>query len=189
MEAGTMIEFRIPDEAIEQLRDLLEEDKKLQWEVGDFIVAYWAEIQKYIPEKEHRKMHAKLIRDFANGTGASRTTLRDREKMSMFFTVLERERYEVFTFHQFRALRSAGEDWQEWAEWALINGFNGAPASHRAIREAIKGERDPYLALIEDLDSIAKKVRKIMDAEETPKSVRTGLSCIPTIIEDVKGTL
>ncbi|MHC4370906.1 MAG: hypothetical protein ACYSW8_25125 [Planctomycetota bacterium] len=181
--------IQIPDEALAQLRSLLEHDTQVQWAVGDFICDFWEETLKYIRPEEVREKHAELITQFADGTGASRTTLRDREKMSLQFTVRERERFPMYTFHQFRALRSAGEDWEEWAEWGLVNGFNGAPASTRVLRAAIKGEQDPYDVLHKQLDDIEKKARKLMDAEDSPDSVKRGLTLIPTIITDVKESL
>ena len=91
----------------------------------------------------------------------------------------------MFSYHQFRALRSAGEeDWREYAEIAADEGWSVAK-----IRKEIRGELDPYLMLLEELDSIETKVKKIMDAEETPRSVRTGLSLIPPIIQDTRSTL
>lgn len=177
-----MVNFQIPDEALDQLSSLLDQSGKTQWEIGDFIVAYWEEMLKYVHPSEVREQHAELIRQFAAGTRADRTTLRDREKMSMFFTVEDRLRWgEVFSYHQFRALRSAGEDWEEYAVRAADENWSVA-----RIRKEIKGEHTLAEVIRKRLDKIEDNARKIMDDEEVPDNVRTSLMLIPTIVEDTK---
>ena len=122
------MKFQIPDEALLQLRDLLEQDATMQWEIGRFIAVYWEEVLKYVDTRDTREAHAEVIRQFATGTGADRTTLRDREKMWLFFTDEDRARFPTFTYHQFRALRKAGpNDWERWAELAALNNCNTSP--------------------------------------------------------------
>ena len=176
---------QIPDEALDQLERLLEEDGGIQWEIGDFLVAFWEEMKRYLPTAEQKEAHAELIRQFATGTRADRTTLRDRKAMSVFFPVRVRDRFPMFSYHQFRALRSAGEeDWWAWAELAADEGWSVAK-----IRKQIKGEEDPLKKLLEELDSIEAKALKIIFDETQPVSAREGLVLIPTIIQDVKETL
>jgi hypothetical protein len=179
------MKFQIPDEALFQLRSMLEQEGKHQWEIGKFLSDYWEEMLKYIHPGEAREQHAEMIRQFAKGTQADRTTLRDRKNMWTFFTDADRLEFEEYTYHWFRALKSAGKDnWREYADRAVEKDWSVAQ-----VRRAIKKDKDPYLLLVKDLDSIEKKARKLMDSEDTPSSVRTGLCLIPTIIQDVKETL
>lgn len=178
-----MIDFQIPDEALLQLRDLLDKEGGAQWETGDFIVAYWEEVLKYVEPNEVREAHAKVIRKFASGTGADPTTLRDRERMSLFFTKADRARFPMFTYHQFRALRSAGEDeWEWWAEVAARENWSVAK-----IREAIDDfNTEGTEVLLKRLDKLDKQTRKIMDDDRIDEEVRTSLCLIPTILQDTK---
>jgi hypothetical protein len=178
--------FQIPDEAYDQLRTLLEHDGSIQWQVGDFITEFWTEMKRYLVESEVNKAHAKMIRDFADHTGADRTTLRDRERMSRFFTQEERAEYPILTFHQFRALRSAGDDWQQWAEWAMENGRQGAPASTSKIRQAIKESKDPTPDFLKRLERMEKDGQWVLSNEEPPKDVKDGVALVLTILEDTK---
>jgi hypothetical protein len=176
-----MIQIQIPDEALDQLRTLLEKDGQMQWIIGDFIVDFWTEVQKYVDTSDTREAHAEVIRQFASGTGADRTTLRDREKMSMFFTKADRARFPLFTYHQFRALRKAGEGWEEYAEIAANNGYSVAQ-----IRNLIDTEEAPMEVLKKRIAKLCRATWKIMDDETVPMEVRTSLSLIPTILEDTE---
>ena len=177
-----MIRFQIPDEALMQLRDLLEQDGEMQWVIGDFIAGYWTEMLKYVKPEEVREEHAEMIRQFAAGTGADRTTLRDREKMSLFFAKADRLLYPEFTYHQWRALRKAGpNDWERWAEIAALNNWSVAK-----IRSMMDGDKNPMEVLLKRINKLGISVRKILDDESVPKEVRTSLRLIPTILEDTK---
>ena len=177
-----MIQFQVPDEALDQLRSILERDGQTQWEIGDFIVAYWTETLKYVEPQEIGNAHAELIRQFAAGTGADRTTLRDREKMSLFYSKADRAKFPVFTYHQFRALRKAGpNDWERWAELASNQNWGVAK-----IRLEIAKKESPMEVLLKRIDKLGKATRKILDDQDVPKEVRASLSLIPTILEDTK---
>jgi hypothetical protein len=176
-----MIQFQIPDEALNQLRTLLEQDGEMQWQIGQFIVDYWQEMLKYVKQDEVREAHAELIRQLARGTGADRSTLRDREKMRLFFTDDDLARFPVFTYHQWRALRSAGERWLEFAERA--NDENWSVAK---IRAEIKGKPTLAEVTLKRLGKIEDAARKIMDDQEVPDYVRESLILIPTIVADTK---
>jgi hypothetical protein len=178
--------FQIPDEAYAQLEALLEREGGIQWEVGDFIADFWQEMQRYLKPEEEDEAHAKLIRDFADNTGASRSTLRDREKMSMFFTAEDRNRYDVFSYHQFRSLRSAGENWEIWAEWAIRNSFRGRPASEKKIREAIDADRDPTVVYKKKLQRMETDCKGILIDERAPDEVKVNVEEILKILNDTK---
>lgn len=179
------MKFQIPDEALNQLRSMLEKDGSMQWEIGGFISDYWQELLKYVAPKEVKNEHALMIRDFARFTGADPSTLRDREKVYAFFTDVDRERYDTLTYHQFRALKSAGADhWEGWAVKALDGQW-----SVRKIRKEIKGEETPEEALLKRLTKIDESTRKILDDLEVRNDIRTALALIPSIIQDTKDLL
>lgn len=181
--------FQIPDEAYDQLSALLEQEGGVQWKVGDFIADYWEEMQKYLKREELDEAHAKLIRDFADNTGASRSTLRDREKMSMFFTTDDRNRFQMFSYHQFRSLRSAGEAWEQWAEWALRNSYKGRPASEKKIREAIDADKDPTVIFMRKLRRMEADANGILIDERAPEDVKEGVRDILTILLTIKDAI
>ena len=178
-----MIRFQIPDEALLQLRDLIEKEGGIQFEVGDFIVDFWEEMLKFVKADEVREAHASLIRQFAKGTGAAKSTLRDREKMSLFFTKADRARFPSFTYHQWRALRRAGEDeWEWWANVAVQRDW-----SVRDIREAVEDfSTEGTEVLLKRIKKLGSLVRKILDDDRVDPAVRESLSLIPTILEDTK---
>lgn len=179
-----MIQFQIPDEALDQLRAILERDGDTQWEIGQFIVDYWQEVLKYAKPGEIGDLHAELIRQFAKGTGADRTTLRDREKMRLFFSDKDRAKFPTFSYHQWRALRKAGEDWERWAILAYNGGWSVAQ-----IRREMALEKDPKEVLLKRINKLGISIRKILDDQDVPKEVRTSLSLIPTILDDTKELL
>jgi hypothetical protein len=178
--------FQIPDEAYDQLQSLLDAEGGLQWKVGDFLSEYWEELRKYTHESEEAETHAKLIRDFADGTGASRSTLRDRKKMAEFFTTEDRNKWQMFSYHQFRSLRSAGDDWEIWAEWALRNTYKGRPASEKKIREAIDADKDPTVIYIRKLNRMEADARGILIDERAPHGVKVNVEEILQILNDTK---
>jgi hypothetical protein len=180
-----MIDFQIPDEAYNYLRDLLDQDGNTQWEIGRFICDFWEEMLRYVKPDEVRDAHAKLIRQFAKGTGADPTTLRDREKMWLFFADFDRSRFPMLSYHQWRALRKGGkEDLEYWAKRAHDENM-----SVSKIREAIAEKESPTEVLLKRIDKIGKATRKIMDDQEVPEEVRESLILIPTILEDTKELL
>ena len=171
---------QIPDEALTQLETLLTEEGGIQWDIGDFLVDFWEEMKRYLKKDEQREAHAELIRQFAKGTRADRTTLRDRKRMSVFFPKRARAVFPMFSYHQFRALRSAGEEhWWSWAEFAADEGWSVAQ-----IRREISTDRNPKEVLRERIEKIETATRKVMDDEEVPQEVRTSLCLIPKIIQD-----
>ena len=175
------MKFQIPDEALDQLRSLLEAEGGIQWEVGDFLVAYWEEMLKYLRPGEVSDAHAQLIRDFAKGTGADKSTLRDRKQMSMFFTKADRAGFPMFTYHQFGALRRAGEDWGQYAWIAADEGWSVA-----RIRKEIDKDMNPQPEYTRRLEKMGLLAEKILADEDVPLEVREGVELVTTILLDIK---
>ena len=181
------MKIQIPDEAIEHLRHLLERDGIRQWEIGRFLSVYWETLLKHLEPGEVGAAHADMIRDFAVGTGADKTTLRDRENMWLFFSDRDRKKYDMLTYHQFRALKSAGPHyWEKWAEWALDNGYNGRPASVARIRKAIDDEKNPEPVWVKRLARLEELVTKIVDDEDAPRHVREDMIEVAIIMQATK---
>ena len=159
------VQMKLPDEVYNQLEYLLNQKENMQWEIGDFIVDLWAEVEKYTPEDDRRKEHASLLKNLAENTGTHYGTLRNMERMSGFYSPERRERWSQLTYYQLRSASSAGEDWERWCEWAVGEGsFNGRPASGDAIREAIAGKKtaeDKYLKLVKKIDKLVGQVLEL----------------------------
>lgn len=181
--------MRLPDMVFAQLRHLLDMEENLQWEVGDFIRDVWVEIEIRVPDGKERKAHAEMINQMAYGTGADKSTLRSREKMSMFYTKEDRAKWDMYTYHQLRAIRKAGENWETVAEWGMTGGYNGGVATIDELRAKIDGEIDANELCMKRLIVLERKIRVILDDLSTPASVREGLVLVPTILEDTKELL
>jgi hypothetical protein len=137
---------------------------------------------KYVHPSEVKEQHAEMIRQFAKGTQADRTTLRDRKNMWTFFSDADRLEFEEYSYHWFRALKSAGkEEWRGYAERAVEENLTIAQ-----IRRAIKKDKDPTQVLYKRVDGIGKAAQKVIEDEEVPEKIRESLSLIPSIIQDTK---
>lgn len=113
----------LPDEIIEQTRQLLDDAERPQWALGDLLVAVLDELghrYEQIFDERRRAGRAWLIKHIADRTGAATSTLRDREVMARFWTEDLREKYSMLTYHQLRAVKSAGENWKQYADWAAL---------------------------------------------------------------------
>jgi hypothetical protein len=124
----------LPDEIIEQARQLQNDADRRQWPVGDFLVSVIDELGDEFGLLGIQHPRAWIIKTIANRIGADTSTLRDREVMARFFPRSVRERYDMLTYHQLRACKAAGDRWQDFAEWAATN----LPAPVAVIRAKIK---------------------------------------------------
>ena len=178
--------MNLPDLVYEQLRHLLDMGERNQWAVGDFIRDVWEEIEKNVPKEEHKKEHATMIIQMATNTGADKSTLRSREKMSTFYQMGWRATWQPpYTYHHLRALMGAGPDgWADVASWGLTGGYNGGLATVEEIRDHIRGAVDPTELTRKRLVSLQRMASKIIQAEETPIKVSVQLGLVPAMIED-----
>ena len=185
--------MKLPDEVFTQLTYMLEQGEKWQWKIGRFINEVWEEVQPYVILKAGethtqaiRREHAFLIRSLAEGTGADRSTLNDRQNMATFFSVANREKYHMLTYSQLRACKSEGEDWETWADWALTNGFHGRPAGVHTIRKAQALKKNPEFMWVRNLRKIEELAEKIMHDQDTPWYVYGGMENVLLILEQIK---
>lgn len=131
----------LPDEVIEEVRQLSDSADTFQWRIGDILCDVWDEVgREYtIILDSERRAHAYIIGQVANRAGIAKSTLRDRENMSKFFPKPVRKELEPLTYHQARALKSAGDQWQEYKKWVFdFADQEGYFPSVEAIRDKIK---------------------------------------------------
>lgn len=171
-----MVRFQIPDEALDYLRTLSENDSQCQWEIGDLLVDVWDELKVSLPENELRNAHAQMIRQFAKASGLAPATLRDRENVCRFFEPADRS---LLSYHQHRAIKSAGTDWERWMDWALDN-----MASVDDIRKAIDAEENPAPAWQRKLERIKADAERAFADPETPDEKKAGFGLIISVAED-----
>jgi len=168
MSQDTRQSLRLPDEVIERARQLQSEAEGHQWHVGDFLVEVVDELGNYYTRQGVRNARAEIIRQLANGVGADASTLRDRECMARFYPLSIRREYNVLTYHQLRACKSAGERWREYADWALDN----LPAPVALIRASIKHNGDLPPAWVGRWERMLAIADLLAADEQTPPVVR-----------------
>jgi hypothetical protein len=127
--------LKLPEQAIEECRQLISAADNMQFGMGDWLVILVDEVAPMWTAAGIRHPRAEIIRQLSGATGADATTLRDRETMARFYPVSVREEFDCLTYHQLRACRSAGDRWREYAEWARDN----LPAPVAVIRAKVAG--------------------------------------------------
>jgi len=184
---------KLPDEVFVQLSHMMEQGEKWQWKIGRFLNEIWEEVQPYVILKAGethkqaiRREHAFLIRSLAEGTGADRSTLNDRQNMATFFSVADVEKYHMLTYSQLRACKKGGDNWVFWAEWALVNGFHGRPAGVHTIRKAQALEENPEFMWVRNLRKIEELADKILHDQDTPPGIRHNVYQIVSLLEIAK---
>jgi len=151
---------QIPEQLVEALRQLLTDGEAYQWAIGDLITDALVEFPTV-----HR---AELIKQLADRTGSDRSTLRDRQNMALFFPVKVRKQYDMLTWSQLRACKSAGEQWQEYADWAAGH----MPAPVAVIRARIKNNGHDQPAWVHRWESMQGIAKQLVNDSEAPKQVR-----------------
>jgi hypothetical protein len=150
----------LPDAVIETLRQLINDGDNHQFRVGDFICDVLDEFPAIA--------RADLIKQMADRTGANRSTLRDRHNMARFFPSKVRQEFDMLTFSQLRACKSAGEEWRTYAEWAAEN----MPAPVAVIRARIKNNGDDQPAWVHRWESMQGIAKMLENDSEAPEKVR-----------------
>ena len=158
--------MQLPEQLIEAFRQLLDDGEAYQWAVGDFITDAIAEF----PGIER----AELIRSLADRTGADRSTLRDRHNMARFYPKEVRREYDMLTYSQLRACKSAGDRWREYADWAADN----MPAPVAVIRARVKNNGHDQPAWVHRWESLYGIAQQIKDDTAAPFAVRAAASAV-----------
>jgi hypothetical protein len=86
--------------------------------VGDFLASVIDELSQHYEAIGVKRARAWLIQHMASRVGVDASTLRDREAMARFYPSNIRSRYDMLTYHQLRACKSAGPEWERYATWA-----------------------------------------------------------------------
>jgi hypothetical protein len=150
----------LPDQVIESLRQLLDDGDYHQFTVGDFIIDVLDEFTN-IPRSE-------LIRQMADRTGSNRSTLRDRHNCARFFPKEIRKEFDMLTYSQLRACKSAGSQWREYAEWSASH----MPAPVAVIRARIKNDGHDEPAWVYRWDSMRRLANQLVNDSDCPEVVR-----------------
>ena len=171
----------LPDDVFTQLQHLLDTEHTAQWTVGDFICDVWAEVQTRYPDG-----HADMITQLASKTGADKSTLRSREKMSGFYSQADREDWiPPLSYHHLRAQLPTGDDWRLYADWTLVNGKGGGVATVGELREHLKSLRDKDQVLRDRITRLLAGTQRLIDMEDTPNEVREMLMICKLQFEDM----
>lgn len=186
--------MNLPDEVFTHLAYMLHEGERWQWDVGDYIEELWKKVLQLVKpegtktrEQMARKAHADLIRTLAEGTGADKSTLNDRQNMAEFFSPKQRKQYDMLSYSQLRACKRAGpEDWETWAQWSLVNGYNGKPAGVHTIRRAMALADNPEPLWLQRMAKLTELAFKIWSDEDTPRAIRDNLAIVISTIQDTK---
>lgn len=102
------------------------------------------ELKGKIKPAELRSVIASLRQQAASAAGIDRSAASDRENVSRFYEGTESE-YDMFSWSQFRALKSAKKQWRELADLLIVQkekfGFViASPACIRVFAKALNGE-------------------------------------------------
>jgi len=165
----------LPDELIEKIRQLSDTADSFQWQIGDILSDVWDEVgQAYaaILDSE-RKAHAYIIGQIATRAGIAKSTLRDRESMSRFFPQAVREQLIPLTYHQIRAIKSAGDQWQIYRDWVFDQANqNGYFPSVETIRDQIKADGAECPLWSRRLIKVLPVLEKISLDPDAPQDIR-----------------
>ncbi len=128
-----MSDVKLPDEAINQIRQYTDDSDRAQWAIADITIALVDELASAYTKTAIRSRIAVEV-------GFAPETVRDRERIGRLVSSSLRVTYPL-TFHQWRACASCSDKSkiQEYATWAMESGdvFNGRPAPVLAIRAHI----------------------------------------------------
>ncbi len=150
----------LPDQGIEALRQLLDDGEAYQWATGRFI----CDVLDEFPQEKR----SNLIIQMADRSGADRSTLRDRHNMARFFPKEVRKEFDMLTWSQFRACKSAGDEAHNYLEWAA----NNLPAPVAVIRARIKNNGHDQPAWVHRWEGMQRLAQQIADDREAPAGIR-----------------
>lgn len=151
---------QLPEQVIEALRQLLDDGETYQWATGRFI----CDVLDEFPNEKR----SDLIIQMADRSGADRSTLRDRHNMAKFYPVAVQKEFDMLTWSQFRACKSAGDDAHEYLEWAA----NNLPAPVAVIRARIKNNGHDQPAWVHRWEAVQRLAAMIVGDTEAPDEIR-----------------
>lgn len=172
----------LPDEIIEQTRQVYNQSEGQQWVFGDHLVGILDEIgplyakmvDSDAPDMAYHRARAHIIRTLAKRIGCDTTTLRDREMMARFYPVSTRKEYDMLTYHQLRACKAGGKEWQVYADWARDN----LPAPVALIRRMVRGDGNDEPPWVGRWGRIVDLAQMIIEDHQAPQKVREAARAI-----------
>jgi isopentenyldiphosphate isomerase len=179
----------LPDEVIEQARQLYNDGEGYQWRLGDYLVDVMDELSVSYAALAGGKasyfMHksrAHILRQLSIGIGVEVSTLRDRECMARFYPQAVRQEFDALTYSQLRAAKSGGSDWRQYAERAVSN----LPAPCTLIRSWINtdGNEQPVWEI--RWEKLLNLVDAIADDATAPGWIRAACQEMDQIIAKIK---
>ncbi len=150
----------LPDQLIETLRQLLDDGEAYQWATGRFICDALDEF----PDVNR----SELIIQMADRTGANRSTLRDRHNMAKFYPAEVVVQYDMLSYSQLRACKSAGDEAHQYLEWAT----NNLPAPVAVIRARIDNNGHDQPAWVHRWEAVQRLAQQIADDQDAPWEIR-----------------
>ncbi len=151
---------QLPDQVIETLRQLLDDGEAYQWATGRFI----CEVVDEFPNLDR----SEIVKQLADRTGANRSTLRDRHNMAKFYPAEVVLQYDMLSYSQLRACKSAGGEAHKYLEWAA----NNMPAPVAVIRARIKNNGHDQPAWVHRWEGMQRLAQQIADDQEAPAEIR-----------------
>jgi hypothetical protein len=151
----------IPDDVVEELRQLSDDSDGAQLRVGDYLCAV-------VDEFGHVVKRSEIIRQLANRTGRDTSTYRDRETVCRVFPPNIRAEYDGFTYSHWRALKRAGDNWRAYAD--LLAGDISMPVSVLRTRIANNGALPP--AWVGRWSRVQELSEALAGDEQAPPGVR-----------------
>ena len=146
------------------MRQLLNDSESYQWATGRFI----CDVIDEFPTVNR----ADLIKQMADRTGADRSTLRDRHNMAIFYSPEIRKEFDMLTYSQLRACKSAGTEWRQYAEWAMGH----MPAPVAVIRARVKNNGHDQPAWVHRWESLLGIAKQIAADDTAPEGLRYAVS-------------
>jgi len=150
---------KLPDNVVEELRQLLDMSGAYQFVIGDYLVSV-------VDEFGHVLKRPEIIRQLAHACKCDASTLRDRESLARFASPDMRKEYE-FTFSQWRSLRIAGPDWEGYAKQAAAELW-----SADRIRAQIKSNGDGLPAWLYWWGKLGDVLEKVIIGKDTPEHIK-----------------
>ncbi len=150
----------LPDQVIEALRQLLDDGEAYQWATGRFI----CDVLDEFPNLDR----SELVKQMADRTGADRSTLRDRHNMAKFYPPDVVAEYDMLSYSQLRACKSAGDEAHKYLEWAA----NNLPAPVAVIRARIDNNGHDQPAWVHRWEGMQRLAQQIAEDREAPEGIR-----------------
>jgi hypothetical protein len=167
---------KLPEEAINQIRQYVDDGDRAQFAMGDLIGSLVAEMYPTYPKCVIRSR-------IAIEGGIAPETVRDRERISQLVNIGLRESYPL-TYHQWRACCSCADKSQieTYAKWAVESSddFGGRVASVLAIRAYIKGIHEDIPTWRRRFDKSLELLEMVRDDRDADEKVRK--FCVGVIV-------